>query len=668
MTILADDETGDFEKGVSRMKTRLFVTFVLAVSLILATGAPGALALESGTAAGPRQAETTAAARYVAADGVCGGHTPCYATVQAAVDAASSGDTILVAEGTYTGVSARGSHVQVVYINKGVAIRGGYTTAYAEPPDPLAHPTTLDAQGQGHVIYISYTGHAQVTLEGLRLTGGYASEAVAGDDTGGGIRADGSSNDQVVVRDCWIGGNTAEGGGGGGIAFDFTRLELINSTVISNTGTGVILWASRYAVLTGNTIAGNSAGGVSILSIDYSVTIQGNTFRNNSGNGVYLDNVGLFGGDHVISDNLFEGNDRGLFANGIYYTTLHIQDNTFHDNTNNNNCYAHWDIYGGGIRLQGVNAEVLNNTFTENYACYGGGLSVGNGSGNPALIWDNTFLSNTALMGGAIHLEGDGNAADVQGNLISGNQAQYGGGLSVQFGARPTVRRNVVTGNQATQMGGGISCIACAVTLEQNRITGNSASSGGGLSISWPNPYIPQTVSTLTNNLIADNSAAAASGVMVEGGKVALIHNTVAHNLGGAGIYVVNHYMVASAVLTNTIVVSHTVGIHLASGSASLENTLWGAGAWANGSDWAGAVVTGTVNLWGDPLFVDAAGGNYHIGAGSPARDQALDLGVARDMDNEARPHPDTHIPDIGADEYHLDDLQVFLPLVARKR
>lgn len=290
---------------------------------------------------------------------------------------------------------------------------------------------------------------------------------------------------------------------------------------------------------------------------------------------------------------------------------------------------------------------------------------MGNGSGNTTLIQDNTFLSNTAFMGGAGHLEGDGNAADVQGNLVSGNQAQYGGGLSIQFGARPMVRRNVVTGNQATQMGGGLICDAYAVTLEQNRITGNSASSGGGLSISWPNPYIPQTVSTMTNNLIADNSAATASGVMVEGGNVVMIHNSVAHNLGGAGVHVVN-YLPASAVLTNTILVSHTVGIQLVSGSASLENTLWGAGVWANGSDWIGAVVTGMVNLWGDPLFVDAAGGDYHISAGSPARDQALDLGIARDMDNEVRPHPDTHIHDIGADEYHLDDLRIFLPLVTR--
>ena len=65
----------------------------------------------SGTAAAGLTPAATV--RYVAPGGACGGATPCYATIQAAVDAAATGDEIRVAAGTYTGVSSRGRLKQV---------------------------------------------------------------------------------------------------------------------------------------------------------------------------------------------------------------------------------------------------------------------------------------------------------------------------------------------------------------------------------------------------------------------------------------------------------------------------------------------------------------------------------------------------------------------------
>src|SRR5712692_6862130 len=43
------------------------------------------------------------AARYVSnTDPTCGGHVPCYTTIQAAVTAALPGETVLIQPGTYT--------------------------------------------------------------------------------------------------------------------------------------------------------------------------------------------------------------------------------------------------------------------------------------------------------------------------------------------------------------------------------------------------------------------------------------------------------------------------------------------------------------------------------------------------------------------------------------
>src|SRR5947207_1453709 len=56
-----------------------------------------------------------AATLYVNPDGVCGGNSPCYTTIQAAVNAASAGDTIKVADATYN---------EAVDINKSLTLQG----------------------------------------------------------------------------------------------------------------------------------------------------------------------------------------------------------------------------------------------------------------------------------------------------------------------------------------------------------------------------------------------------------------------------------------------------------------------------------------------------------------------------------------------------------------
>ncbi|MBN1889009.1 MAG: hypothetical protein JW850_13530 [Thermoflexales bacterium] len=61
-----------------------------------------------------------------------------------------------------------------------------------------------------------------------------------------------------------------------------------------------------------------------------------------------------------------------------------------------------------------------------------------------------------------------------------------------------------------------------------------------------------------------------------------------------------------------------------------------------------GEIVTGSVNIWGDPVFVDPAIGDYHIRLGSAALNAGAPAGVSEDMDGEPR---DDGRPDIGADE-----------------
>jgi hypothetical protein len=95
--------------------------------------------------------------------------------------------------------------------------------------------------------------------------------------------------------------------------------------------------------------------------------------------------------------------------------------------------------------------------------------------------------------------------------------------------------------------------------------------------------------------------------------------------------------------------------------------TLWGSGAWANvaNSGGAGVIITGTVNVFGNPGFVNPAAENYHIGPGSAAIDAGVNAGVLTDIDNQPRPYL---APDLGADEYWPPGVlkYVYLPLVAK--
>jgi PKD repeat protein len=308
----------------------------------------------------------------------------------------------------------------------------------------------------------------------------------------------------------------------------------------------------------------------------------------------------------------------------------------------------------------------------------GGGIYVISAT---VLINNNRIFSNTAGYGGGLAIDSGG--AQLEGNIIAGNSASWGGGLQVTSGSA-TLNKNTFTNNSG-YWGGGALFVNGKIALNRNIISGNiGGSSGMSLYLKSDRPgmgMIPQggpgvpagggglllldSTATLTNNIITNNvlgeNPSVGAGLLIIGSSSHLLHNTIAHNsISNSGMYVTNSRASHSdVILTNTIFVTHTIGISVTEGNTATINGIL----WYNTPITISQEATATVNIYhqyiGNPAF---ASDGYHLTDASEAIDRGVDAGVTTDIDDQHRPVGKS--PDLGADEYPT--ATIFLPLVLR--
>jgi hypothetical protein len=273
-------------------------------------------------------------------------------------------------------------------------------------------------------------------------------------------------------------------------------------------------------------------------------------------------------------------------------------------------------------------------------------------------------------MGGGLYLDNSGNAI-LSGNTIAGNVSGSGGGLFL-FGSGARLLGNTIISNTALWWGGGLRLLGSAATLTNNIIASNTAGNyGGGLLLETS----PSGDATLTNNVVMDNQSNSGNGLYIYGNSPRLLHNTIARNHGGdgSGIYVTEcpatnclwGWVNSTVVLTNTILVSHTIGITVTGGNTVRVNSVLWFGTPITTSLSPTATITVQNEYQGDPAF---APDGYHLTVGSAAIDKGVNASVTNDIDGQPRPYSTT--PDLGADEYWPPGTPkyIYFPLIMHNR
>jgi hypothetical protein len=334
-------------------------------------------------------AAPAATIRYASTTGsgfMCLKDNPCRLSI--AVNNATTGDTIYVKGGIYTGVGTA-----VITVTKTITIFGGWDgdPAPGRPyRNPALYPTTLDGQNIRRGVVI--TGTIAPAMEGFIFAHGNATGLFAG-----------------------CSASNAYGCGGGMFVY-LAAARIRNNTFVSNT-----------AMLTATDFHQQGHGGGLYIEVGSGAVISHNVFMSNTAAAVY---TGAGGGLEVdgnsspaptILNNQFIGNMAPTWGGGA--ATQHTAFIGLYDNVFENNSA---DLGGGLFTWYASSFVVDGNTFRGNSGEEPIYLGYAHGGFSNNLVIDN--LTDIGLE----VVNGGGGAVDVVNNIIAQN-----GGTGIQAESFP---------------------------------------------------------------------------------------------------------------------------------------------------------------------------------------------------------------------------------------
>ncbi len=406
--------------------------------------------------------------------------TNAYVNLQDALNAATTGDQIWVAKGTYyptAKLDPAGTDRDKTFILKeGVKVYGGFTGAGTETSvndrvnisttnetilsgdfnnDDV---TTLDPNGtiesitgnteNAHHVVISYNHSTATVLDGFTIKGG---------------NADGTGN-ITVDADYDFARNS-----GGGVYARYSS-PILNNLVIKNNhallnGAGIYISSARKieSPKSGEDLVISN----SLLEYNWGSNV-GTSFTGSAGAGIAVTGTSGYIYKASFSNLIFNGNWGGGMAGALrVFANLNaeVSNCTFTKNKSR---------HGGAVYVQSnplTPLKIIGCTFTKNFGSNGGAIE-GNNSTN--LVLENTvFNENNATNGGGIYiLGGDGarSVLNVTGGEFNENIATTGGGIRVS----QSVELNIDGTNFIKNTGGAINLLGVA-DLPSNAIISNAS-------------------------------------------------------------------------------------------------------------------------------------------------------------------------------------------------
>ncbi|MEA1895631.1 MAG: S-layer protein domain-containing protein [Euryarchaeota archaeon] len=384
-------------------------------------------------------------------------------------------------------------------------------------------------------------------------------------------------------------------------------------------------------------------------------------------------------GGHIFGIDAFASIQYGIDAVGSP-GTVHVAADTYYENIN----------LKDGVQLMGAGADV-----TAIDCGMGGSVVTATNVGADTVLdgftinnsnpWDGgdgihiehgeLVVSNNVILGNSAGIYAWQSAPVIRDNILKNNTASA---ISISYTSSATVTGNIVTRNE-----GGISVGGSFANISNNIVSNNS----GGITISTDSGIVAnnQIISNsktgnfyalsvcggslvVSGNIICDNHCdnyrgCYGAGMAIFGGSDAIVkNNIIVGNTGqydGGGIYVPQ----ASPLLINNIVIDNSPKGIVGGTSKVINCILWG-----NGDDLDGCTATysnvedgdlGEGNICANPMFVNPAGGDYHLQADSPCIDAGNNTGAPiTDFDGNPRPidgdADGVAIVDMGAFEHML--------------